>query len=450
MKKIKLLGFAVCALTLAGAVGCGGDTTNPDPNNPGDNPGQTTDDFADYGNVKEKIFIWASDAECDVINDIVDDYNAQQTDANKKFNVELKAVSEADAGTTLSNDPTVANAPALFLCADDHINNLVSKNIVLEVQGAYKDRIEENIADISITASSLNGKLYGFPVTSDNGYFLWYNSDYFTADDVTSLEKIINICKTESKTIGFDIENGYYANSFIMSPQAAGLDSLKWTRNSQGQIVYNINWDNAEAIKVSEYAQSLLQPLQTSGTIVGDTAGANALFAQGFTDGDMIACISGTWMESDLTKAIGAEKLAATKLPEYHVDGKAYQMASFSGTKVYCINKTRPAAEQRVAAALADLLTTKEAQLRRYEIRQSVPCNEEARLDARYKEHLTKSAVAIQAQSEFSATQSQAAEGRYWDAGKAIGGCYIKGLPAEYPTWEAYLKYQCDMLRKAQ
>lgn len=450
MKKIKLLGFAVCALTLAGAVGCGSQSEVPDV--PGGNTGDDTQTgFTEsYGEVGTPINIWASDQECDVIRDVVDTYNKQQTSDANKFKVTLKEVSEADAGTTLSNDPTVTGAPALFLCADDHINNLVSKNIVVEIKGTYKERIDESIADISISAATLDGKLYGFPVTSDNGYFLWYDNSYFDAEDVKSLETILDVCKEEGKTFGFDVENGYYANSFIMSPQAAGLDSLKWGRDSNGAIVYDIDWDSAEAVKVSEYAESLLKPLQSAGTIIGDTAGGNALFASGFKDGKMIACISGTWMESDLTEAIGADKLSATKLPEYHVDGKAYQMASFSGTKVYCLNKTRPAAEQKVAAALADLLTTKEAQLRRFEIRQSVPCNEEAVKDARYTEHLTKSAVAIQEQSEFSATQSQAAENRYWDAGKAIGGSYLKGLPKEYPTWSEFLKYYCDMLRKAQ
>ena len=100
MKKIKLLGFAVCALTLAGAVGCGSQSEVPDV--PGGNTGDDTQTgFKEsYGEVGTPINIWASDQECDVIRDVVDTYNKQQTSDANKFKVTLKEVSEAEAGTT--------------------------------------------------------------------------------------------------------------------------------------------------------------------------------------------------------------------------------------------------------------------------------------------------------------------------------------------------------------
>lgn len=432
MKNRKIFGLAVCALALASVVSCG-----PDEGGKG---------TVTYNDVSTPITIWASDAEIDVINKVVDKYNAEQTEDSQKFKITTKAVSEADAGTTLSNDPTVSGAPALFLCADDHINNLVSKDIVLEIQGTYKERIVESTAEVSVQAVTLDDKLYGFPVTSDNGYFLWYDSSVISDEDAQSLERIIEVCKEKGKTFGFDIENGYYSASFFLSPEACGADSVRWKRDANNAIVYDINWDNAEGVKVAEYANSLLQPNAT--LIKGDTKGANALFAAGFMDRSMVACISGTWMEGDLTKAIGKD-LKATKLPSYHIGEKAYQLGSFSGTKTYCINKTRPAAEQRVAAALGDLLSTKESQLVRYETRQSVPCNKEAVEDPRYTDHLTLSAVAIQEQSQYSATQSQAAENRYWDVGQVLGGAMLRGLPEELPTWKEYLESQCNKLRTA-
>lgn len=46
----------------------------------------------------------------------------------------------------------------------------------------------ENIKE-SVDAATLNGKLYGYPMTADNGYFMYYNKDYFTEEDVKSLDK---------------------------------------------------------------------------------------------------------------------------------------------------------------------------------------------------------------------------------------------------------------------
>jgi maltose-binding protein MalE len=150
-------------------------------------------------------------------------------------------------------------------------------------------------------------------------------------------------------------------------------------------------------------------------------------------------------MENLLVEEIGAD-LAADKLPEYHIDGQAYQMASFGGSKVYCINKTRPVAEQKTAAALAELLTTKNAQLVRFEERGSLPCNLEAVKDSRYTDHVSIGGAAFVKQSAYACVQSQTAEDRYWDIGKAIGQAYLDSN-LDGMTWSAFLKKQMDTLR---
>ena len=49
-------------------------------------------------------------------------------------------------------------------------------------------------------------------------------------------------------------------------------------------------------------------------------------------------------------------------------------------------------------------------------------------------------------QNEFAAVQSQSAQDRYWDIGKAIGQAYLDGNE----DWADFLKEQMDILRKAQ
>ena len=36
----------------------------------------------------------------------------------------------------------------------------------------------------SVLAATIDGKLYAYPATADNGYFMFYNKEYFTEDDV--------------------------------------------------------------------------------------------------------------------------------------------------------------------------------------------------------------------------------------------------------------------------
>ena len=147
MKKICTLLIAV--LALFGLVACGGD----------DSEGcQTSGDVVQ----KTKINIWATAAEEPVIKAVIDEYNKAN---NVNYTYEFTAISEADAGTTLANDPTIDGAPALFLCADDHISTLASKNIVAEIKGARKEKVVESTTEVAVQGATLNGKLYGYPVT---------------------------------------------------------------------------------------------------------------------------------------------------------------------------------------------------------------------------------------------------------------------------------------------
>lgn len=420
MKKICMLLVAV--LALFGLAACGGDSDGTPVVQ------------------KTKINIWATAAEEKVIKTVIDDYNAKN---NVNYTYEFTAISEADAGTTLANDPTVNGAPALFLCADDHISALASKNIVAEIKGARKERVVSSTSDVAVQGATLNEKLYGFPVTSDNGYFLWYDSSKLTAEQVGSLETILSVAKSSGKSFLMDIANGWYANSFIMSPQATGVNSLYWGANAEGKTVYTTSWDNPAGVKVSEYIASLLTPAYTDGTL---TIGSNDVIEAGFTEGTLIAAVSGTWMEPSLKNILG-DNLAACKLPTYTIDGQAYQMASFSGSKIYCINKTRPSEEQKVAAEIAEILTSKEAQLKRFELRASLPCNLEAANDPAYTEHVSIGAKALLEQNAFACVQAKTAEGRYWDIGKAIGQAYIDGRLGDYANWTEFLKGQMDILR---
>lgn len=418
----KIFALLIAGLALVGLAACGEDKA----------PAETE---------KVKINIWATAAEEAVVKAVVDEYNATH---EKDFEYEFTAISEADAGVTLANDPTVNGAPALFLCADDHISTLQSKNIVAEIKNARREKIEANNSAVSVLGATLDGKVYGYPVTSDNGYFLWYNKSLLPEGKLGKLEDILAHANSTGKTFLMDVANGWYANSFIMSPEACGTESLYWGMNADGKSVYTTTWDSEAGVKVSQYIAGLLTPAYANETLV---VGSNDAIVAGFENGTMLAAVSGTWMEKELIAAIGEENLGATKLPTYTVDGKEYQMASFTGSKVYCINKTRPVEEQVTAAELAELLTSKEAQLKRFEIRSSIPCNNEALLDARYTEHVTIGAKALGLQNAYACVQSKTADGRYWNVGQAIGQAYLDSNLGDYADWASFLKAQMDILR---
>jgi arabinogalactan oligomer/maltooligosaccharide transport system substrate-binding protein len=406
-----------------------------------------------YNNCNAQIIVWAPAEEEAVIKDVVDTYNAKQTVETSKFNYKFVAVSEADGGTTLGTDPTVAGYPSLVAAADDQVNNLVTKKIVSPLQGSFLNRVMTNDSSFSVDCVTNDGKVYGYPITADNGYFLWYDSSAFTGVDMTSLEDILANCKKLGKTFDWELNNGWYANSPFMSPTACGKNSLTWksTVGTDGTstIAYTTNWDNADGVATATAMGTLVKKYYDDGTWV---AGNDADLLKGFTDKTMIAGVRGTWNEKSLSGV--CTTLAATDLPSITVGTKKEHLGSFSGSKLYVVNAFATAAEQKAATFLGDLLTNKASQLVRFQKRASIPCNKELLASKDYTDHATIGGVALAKQAEYASIQSHCAEGRYWDVGKAIGQAFLDGdlgkdTAGTAYTWQTFLTAKMDTLRKA-
>lgn len=56
----------------------------------------------------------------------------------------------------------------------------------------------ENLAS-AVKAVTVNNTIYGYPITADNGYFLYYNKKYLKASDVKSLDRILSIAAKNNK-----------------------------------------------------------------------------------------------------------------------------------------------------------------------------------------------------------------------------------------------------------
>ncbi len=426
-KSIKLLSASVLAFgALVGVASCGGSTG-------------------------EGIMIWAPSEEQAVIKSVIDDYNKTASD---KISFRFTAVSEADGGTTLASDPEVSNAPALVAVADDHMFNLVTKKVIAKLPNSYSEKIKANDTTVAVTGATVNGDVYGFPITSDNGYFLYYDKRAVTDEQAKTLEGVLGAAKAAGKKFRMDLANGWYANSIPQAQGVAGPDSLRFAANESGEAIYTIGWDTEICAKAVKAVSELINKTYTNTLLMG----GDDVMVSGFQDGTMVAGVSGTWMLPNLVAAIGEENVGACKLPTYNVDGEAHQMASFTGSKIYVINKYRPTSEQSQAAKIAELLTSKEAQLKRFEARSSIPCNNEALADPRYTEHANVATKALSAQNEFAAVQAISAEGRYWDQGKAIGQAIYDGILATGQTagaehtvteWKDFLTTTCNVLRKS-
>ena len=137
------------------------------------------------------IVIWAPDAAVDLTKSQVDDFNSSN-EYGITINATVEPVSEADAASNMITD--VQAGGDLFFFAQDQLSRLIQAGAVskLGTQAAEFARNSNNAA--SILAAQSGSDLYAYPLTADNGYFMYYDKSVVPEDHVDSLEDIIADC----------------------------------------------------------------------------------------------------------------------------------------------------------------------------------------------------------------------------------------------------------------
>ena len=127
--------------------------------------------------------------------------------------VTVSAVGEGDAASNMITD--VQAGADLFCFAQDQLARLRSA-------GALSEIIDENLKasiiaandETSISAASVGESLVAYPLTSDNGYFMYYDKSVFTDETkLNNLEDIIEVCKAAGKKIYFNCEGSAWYNT---------------------------------------------------------------------------------------------------------------------------------------------------------------------------------------------------------------------------------------------
>ena len=67
----------------------------------------------------------------------------------------------------------------------------------------------------SVDAATKDGTLYAFPMSADNGYFLYYNSELVTPEDAQSWDTLLAAAEKAGKKVGMTFASGWYNASFF-------------------------------------------------------------------------------------------------------------------------------------------------------------------------------------------------------------------------------------------
>ena len=364
--------------------------------------GTTTTKGNDSGKVEEiTLSVWAPQEDQVEGNGWVNQMLKKFEEAHPEYKItwEMGVCSEGDAGGKVSTDPEAAGD--IYFFANDQIGKLTQAGALAQLGGSYKEQVlADNSETLVNTVTTADGKVYGFPVTN-NTWFMYYNTDFFTAEDVVSLDKML-----EKGKVSFPMSTAWYGGAIFIGN--GGTLFGEKANDAAAGIQFGGDAGYAAAKKMVEIAN---HP-----NFVDDASGAGV---SGLKNGTIGAAFTGSWDKAPLVEALG-DKLAAAQPPKVTIDGKEVQMKAFAGSK--CVGVNPNCENQKVAMQVAAFLASEASQLARYEMRGIIPAHKALAAN----ETIAKDFVAVaemNTMNNASSAQPIIPEmSVYWDAVGNFGG----------------------------
>ncbi len=325
-------------------------------------------------------------------------------------NFTFEFIEQPDADTKKDILGDIHNAADIFFFADDQLSSMVAGGALEAVPNA--DEVRKANSEGSIEAATIGDTLYAYPMSADNGYFLYYNKAYFTEEDVQTLDRVLEICAQNGKKFSMQWDSGWYLYSFF------GNTGMEFGINDDG-VTNHCNWNTTEgAITGVDVVNAMLDIARSPGFLNGQDSD----FPAGAKDGSIIAAVSGVWNAMEIQQAWG-ENYAAVKLPTFTCAGQQIQMSSFVGYKMVGVNSY----SDHLAWALkfADWITNEQNQTLRFEERGQGPSNINAAASDAVGQ--TPAIQAVLAQSEYGVLQRVG--NNYWNPFLDFGATLAAGNP---------------------
>lgn len=255
--------------------------------------GSQKKDKTENGENKVSLTVWGAEEDQELLKGMIDSFTKEYAD-KAKWKINLEVESEKNAKDDVLNDLDMA--ADVFAFADDQVDELVKAKALQEITYEKDKVVEENGGADSLTvqAAFKNGKLYGYPMTADNGYFMFYNKKYFSKEDVKSLDAMLKIAAGEEKKVAIEMDNAWYLYSFFAG---AGLEVEK---GEDGKNTCNWNRSKGKYTGV-DVAKAIMKITSHNGFVsIPDSD-----FAKNLEDGTVIAGINGTWQAQAAEKIWG-------------------------------------------------------------------------------------------------------------------------------------------------
>lgn len=346
-----------------------------------------------------EIKVWVADAAVEFTRAQIDAFKAANAEyANMTVTVE--PMGDDNAAAAMITD--VESGADIYGFAQDQLSRLVAAGALEEVAPDNKPLVTAENDAGSVAAATLGDVMYAYPLTSDNGYFLYYDKSVVT--DPNTLETIIADCEKAGKGFYMEINSGWYQTAFFFG---AGC-TLTYDVNNEGSLV---------ACHCDYASENGVKALKAMISVAKSPAFSNASSASNATN--IGAIVDGAWDAKAVQEKMG-DNYAATKLPTV----AGYQMGGFGGFKLLGVKPQTDDAKLAACDALAYYLASGDVQAARYDALQWGPSNLEAqKLDA-IQTNAALSALA--AQLSHCVGQGQYPND-YWSLATALADSVIAG-----------------------
>ena len=320
------------------------------------------------------------------------------------YAVTVEAVGEGDAASNMLTD--LDAGADIFNFAQDQLARLVAAGALIELSEENAAIVAEENDAGSVAAATMGDLVYAYPLTSDNGYFLYY--DKSVVSDPGTLEGIVADCEAAGKGFYMEINSGWYQPAFFFG---AGCTLTYDTDDAGAFTACNVDYASDAGVGALKAIVALAKsPAFHNGSSIGNATNAAAI-------------VDGTW-DSSAAKELFGDNYACAKLPTFDLNGEAVQMSGFGGFKLLGVKPQTDEEKLALCDELALFLSSGEVQLARFEEVGWGPSNLSAKADEAVQADEALSALGEQL--AFDIPQGQY-PGDYWSLATALGDSVIAG-----------------------
>ncbi len=400
MKLKKISALALGLMLAVSAVGCGESSSGNGTSAVAEKESQTkADDTASSGeSEKVELKIWVPEEEVELTDQMVKTFD----DIHDEFdiNYEIAVVGIDEAPQALETDADTA--ADIFYTPSGGVGDLVSKGLLLPITKDY-DTIASDLPESALDAVTIDDLTYAVPF-SPNTYFMYYNKDLFTEDEVKNLDTMM------AKDLGdgfynfsTQITNSWYIEMFFLGNGCTLF-------GEDGTDPSNCTFNDDKGLAAAQYIIDLAK----NPKYMEDADGVGGA---AFKEGKLGAVTSGAWSAPEFKEALG-DKLGAVALPTANIGGSDVQLSNFVDFKTITVksNTQYPLAAQQLAVYLAN----QENALTRYEKQGDVPVLKSLAESSAIADDFV--AQALNNQAAFATNQPSIPKmGDYWDPAQALG-----------------------------